>query len=88
MYIILILNIRYKNGVDSISKESLIEAKGQVIKALPNTEFVILLESGQEVIGYLSGRLRKNYIRILEGDIVDIELSPYNLKSGRITFRY
>lgn len=70
-----------------MSKEDLIEAEGVVIEVLPNTRFRIRLTNGHEIIAYLSGKLRKNYIKILEGDTVRVEISPYDLTKGRIVWR-
>lgn len=61
---------------------------GIVEEALPNTMFRVRLENGQTILGYLSGKMRKNYIRVLLGDKVRVELSPYDLERGRITYRY
>jgi translation initiation factor IF-1 len=69
------------------SKEK-IQVTGTVIEALPNTQFLVELDNGHEVLAYLSGKMRKNYIRILLGDRVDVELSPYDLERGRIIYRY
>lgn len=65
-----------------------IEVEGTVIEALPGMMFRVELENGQEVLAYLSGKMRKYYIRILLGDRVRVELSPYDLEKGRITYRY
>ena len=62
--------------------------EGLVIEALPGTQFKVRLESGHEVLAYLSGKMRKFYIRILLGDRVKVEMSPYDLSRGRITFRH
>lgn len=62
--------------------------QGTVTEVLPDTNFRVKLENGHEVLAYISGRMRKNYIRILEGDRVTIELSPYDLRRGRITYRF
>lgn len=62
--------------------------EGTVIEALPGTQFKVRLESGHEVLAYLSGKMRKFYIRILLGDRVKVEMSPYDLTRGRITFRH
>lgn len=62
--------------------------KGTVIKALPGTVFLVELENGHQVRTYLSGKIRKNKIRILEGDRVDVEISVYNLEEGRIIYRH
>ncbi|MFQ3534654.1 MAG: translation initiation factor IF-1 [Aggregatilineales bacterium] len=68
--------------------ESKIEVEGEVIETLPNATFRVLLDNGHEVMAYLSGKMRKNFIRILLGDRVRVELSEYDLKRGRITYRY
>ena len=65
-----------------------IEMAGTVKEVLPDTNFRVQLENGHEVLAYISGRMRKNYIRILEGDRVTVELSPYDLRRGRITYRF
>jgi translation initiation factor IF-1 len=64
-----------------------IEVSGTIIEAMPNAMFRVKLESGQEVLAHVSGKIRKNFIRILLGDKVTVELSPYDLSRGRITFR-
>jgi len=69
-------------------EDSKIEVEGNVIEALPNATFKVSLDSGHEVLAYLSGRMRKYYIRILLGDRVKVELSEYDLKRGRITYRF
>lgn len=68
-------------------KEELIEAEGTVIEALPNAMFRVQLENGHLVLAHVSGKMRMNFIRILPGDKVKLELSPYDLSRGRITFR-
>jgi len=68
-------------------KEDLIEVEGTVVEALPNTMFRVTIQEGHTVLAHLGGKLRKNYIRILPGDKVKLELSPYDLTRGRITFR-
>lgn len=70
-----------------MSKEDVIEAEGKVIEVLPNTNFKVELTNGHVIVAYLSGKLRKNYIKILEGDAVKVELSPYDLTKGRIVWR-
>jgi translation initiation factor IF-1 len=65
-----------------------IAVEGRIIEALPNAMFKVELENGHEVLGHLGGRMRKNYIRVLPGDRVVVELSPYDLTRGRITFRH
>ncbi|MCM8792227.1 MAG: translation initiation factor IF-1 [Candidatus Omnitrophica bacterium] len=68
-------------------KEELIQTEGTVIDTLPNTTFRVRLDSGHEVIAHLSGRLRLNFIKIIKGDRVKLELSPYDLSRGRIIYR-
>ena len=68
-------------------KEEKIEAEGEVVEALPSTMFRVELDSGHQILATISGKMRKNYIRILPGDRVKVELSPYDLTRGRITFR-
>ena len=68
-------------------KEEPIKAKGVVLEALPNAVFRVELEGGHKVLAHVSGKMRMNFIRILPGDKVDLELSPYDLTKGRITYR-
>ncbi|MFP6795826.1 MAG: translation initiation factor IF-1 [Pseudomonadales bacterium] len=68
-------------------KEEQIEMDGTVIDTLPNTMFKVELDNGHVVTAHISGKMRKNYIRILTGDVVKVELTPYDLSKGRITFR-
>ena len=70
-----------------MAKEDVIEMEGVVTETLPNTMFRVELESGHVVTAHISGRMRKHYIRILTGDTVTVELTPYDLSKGRITFR-
>ena len=70
-----------------MSKEDIIEVEGIVIEALPNTNFKVELENGHQILAHISGKLRMNYIKILPGDKVKVELSPYDLNRGRITWR-
>lgn len=70
-----------------MSKEDSIELDGEVIDTLPNTLFKVKLENDHVVIAHISGKMRKNYIRILTGDKVKVEMSPYDLSKGRITYR-
>ena len=70
-----------------MAREDLIEVKGVVVETLPNTVFRVELENGHEVTAHLSGKLRQHYIKILTGDHVTLELSPYDLTKGRITWR-
>lgn len=71
-----------------MAKEESIEVMGEVLEALPNAMFKVELENGHEILGHISGKMRKHYIRILPGDKVKVELSPYDLSRGRIVFRY
>ena len=70
-----------------MAKEELIEMEGRVIETLPNTTFRVQLENGHIITAHISGRMRKNYIRILTGDKVTVQVSPYDLSKGRITYR-
>lgn len=70
-----------------MAKEDQIQMSGTVIDTLPNTMFRVELENGHVVIAHISGKMRKNYIKILTGDTVKVELTPYDLTKGRITFR-
>ncbi len=70
-----------------MAKEDVIEMEGTVKDVLPNTMFRVELDNGHEVLAHISGRMRKHYIRILEGDRVKVELTPYDLTRGRIVFR-
>ena len=70
-----------------MAKEDIIEVTGKVIEALPNTNFKVELENGHQILAHISGKLRMNYIKILPGDKVKVELSPYDLSKGRIIWR-
>lgn len=70
-----------------MAKEDVIEVEGTVIETLPNTNFKVKLDNGHELLAHISGKLRMNYIKILPGDKVRVELSPYDLSRGRITWR-
>ena len=70
-----------------MAKEDAIEVEGTVKEPLPNAMFKVMLENGHEVLAHISGRMRKNFIKILPGDRVKVELSPYDLTRGRITYR-
>ena len=74
-----------ENG--GMSKEDVIEIEGIVVEKLPNAMFKVELENGHQVLAHISGKLRKNFIRILPGDKVTMEMSPYDLTKGRITWR-
>ncbi len=71
-----------------MAKEEKIEFEGTVVEALPNTEFLVELENGHKVKAHVSGKIRMYYIRILPGDKVTVEMSPYDLTRGRITYRH
>jgi translation initiation factor IF-1 len=71
-----------------LAKEDVIEVEGTIMEALPNTQFRVELDNGHNVLAHISGRMRMNYIRILPGDKVKVELSPYDLDRGRITYRF
>lgn len=70
-----------------MTKEDVIQMQGEVIETLPNATFKVKLESGHEVIGHISGKMRMHYIRILPGDSVTVEMTPYDLTRARIVFR-
>ncbi|MEE4174002.1 MAG: translation initiation factor IF-1 [Xanthomonadales bacterium] len=70
-----------------MAKEDVIEMEGKVLETLPNTMFRVELDNGHIVTAHISGRMRKNYIRILMGDKVKVEMTPYDLSKGRITYR-
>ena len=71
-----------------MSKEDQIEMEGKVIETLPNTMFRVQLDNGHIITAHISGKMRKHYIRILTGDRVKVELTPYDLTKGRIVYRY
>ena len=71
-----------------MEKKEAIEVEGTVVEPLPNAMFRVELESGHKVLAHVSGKIRMNFIRILPGDKVKVELSPYDLSRGRITYRY
>ncbi|HLG22777.1 MAG TPA: translation initiation factor IF-1 [Candidatus Manganitrophaceae bacterium] len=71
-----------------MAKEDLIEAQGTIIETLPNAMFRVELENGHRILAHISGKMRMHYIKILPGDKVTIELSPYDLTRGRITYRF
>jgi translation initiation factor IF-1 len=74
-------------GQELMAKEDVIEMDGKVLETLPNTMFRVELDNGHIVTAHISGRMRKHYIRILTGDKVKVELTPYDLTKGRITYR-
>ena len=69
-------------------KEAAIEVDGEITETLPNANFRVKLENGHEVLAHVSGKMRMHYIKLLPGDKVKLEMSPYDLSKGRITFRY
>ncbi|CAC8771100.1 Translation initiation factor IF-1 [Staphylococcus aureus] len=71
-----------------MAKQDVIELEGTVLDTLPNGMFKVELENGHEILAHVSGKIRMNYIRILPGDKVTVEMSPYDLTRGRITYRY
>ncbi|HEX7123523.1 MAG TPA: translation initiation factor IF-1 [Gemmatimonadaceae bacterium] len=71
-----------------MSKDGVIQVTGTIVEPLPNAMFRVSLDNGHEVLAYVSGKIRTNFIKILPGDKVAVELSPYDLSRGRITYRY
>jgi len=79
---------RLLNKANPMSKEDLIEMRGVVAEVLPDSRFRVTLDNGHVVVAYTGGKMRKHHIRILAGDNVSLEMSPYDLTKGRITFRH
>jgi translation initiation factor IF-1 len=77
-----------KNKEKGVSKEEGIQIEGSVVETLPNAMFKVELDNGHQVLAHISGKMRMNYIRILPGDRVLVELSPYDLTRGRVVYRY
>lgn len=71
-----------------MAKDNVIEVEGKVVETLPNAMFRVELENGHEILAHVSGKIRMHYIRILRGDKVTVEMSPYDLTKGRITYRF
>jgi translation initiation factor IF-1 len=71
-----------------VAQKEVIKMRGKVVESLPNTQFKIELENGLSIIAHISGKMRKNYIRLVPGDMVDVEMTPYDLTKGRITYRH
>ena len=71
-----------------MAKQEAIKVDGVISEILPNTNFKVKLENGHEILAHISGKMRMNYIKILPGDRVKVEMSPYDLSKGRITYRY
>ena len=80
--------MRERDDTQNVAKKDAIEVEGTVLEPLPNTMFAVELENGHRVLAHISGKLRMNFIRILPGDRVRVELSPYDLTRGRITVSY
>ena len=81
-----IFNSRIKTNEEKMSKD-VIELEGTILEAMPNAMFRVKLENDHEILAHISGKIRKNFIRILPGDKVKVEMTPYDLSRGRITFR-
>jgi len=79
---------RFTRDNPDMAKEELIEMRGKVAEVLPDARYRVTLDNGHQMVAYTSGKMRKNHIRILAGDNVSLELSPYDLTKGRITFRH
>ena len=77
----------YKEVIPRLAKQDLIEMEGTVMESLPNAMFRVDLDNGFNVLAHISGKIRRNYIKILPGDRVKVELTPYDLTNGRITYR-
>src|SRR5690625_2053335 len=82
------LRLKQGKGTQTMSKDEVIEVEGVVTETLPNAMFHVELENGHTVLAHVSGKIRMHFIRILPGDKVTVELSPYDLTKGRITYRY
>ena len=76
------------SGLDWMAKEDLIEFQGTVVELLPNAMFLVNLDNDHEILAHTAGKMRKHRIRVLAGDRVTVEMTPYDLTKGRITFRY
>jgi translation initiation factor IF-1 len=70
------------------SQKEVIKLTGKIVKALPNTQFDVELENGHKIVAHISGKMRKNFIKLVAGDKVEVELTPYDLTKGRISFRH
>ncbi|OGU60560.1 MAG: translation initiation factor IF-1 [Ignavibacteria bacterium GWF2_33_9] len=71
-----------------MAKQDLIKVDGVIDEVLPNTQFIVTLENGHKILAHISGKMRMNFIKILQGDKVTVEISPYDLSKGRIIYRY
>jgi len=76
-----------RSGEIRVAKEEPIRTEGRIVEALPNTQFMVELESGHRILAHIAGKMRKNFIRIVPGDRVTIEITPYDLSKGRIVYR-
>jgi len=81
------MRYQVQKEVDPVAKEDVIELEGKVVEVLPNAMFQVELQNGHRILAHISGKLRMNFIKILVGDRVTVELSPYDLTRGRITWR-
>ena len=81
-----VVRVDSRNYEDNMSKD-VIEIEGTILESMPNAMFRVELENGHEILAHISGKIRKNFIRILPGDKVKVEMTPYDLSKGRITFR-
>lgn len=70
-----------------MAQKEVIKLEGKIVEALPNTQFKVELQNGHTIIAHISGKMRKHYIRLVQGDRVEVELTPYDLSKGRISFR-
>ena len=82
------MTLIYGRVINTMSKDDVIEVEGTVTETLPNAMFNVELENGHTILAHVSGKIRMHFIRILPGDKVTVELSPYDLTKGRITYRY
>ena len=82
-----ILSCLVKAEIEENMAKDVIEIEGKILESMPNAMFRVELENGHEILAHISGKIRKNFIRILPGDRVKVEMTPYDLSKGRITFR-
>jgi translation initiation factor IF-1 len=82
------ITTKSNKGANNLAKEESIEIEGVILEALPNAQFKVKLENSLEVLAHVSGKIRMHYIRILPGDKVKVQISPYDITKGRITYRY
>ena len=86
-YNAIILHCKKVAEIEEIMAKDVIEIEGKILESMPNAMFRVELENGHEILAHISGKIRKNFIRILPGDRVKVEMTPYDLSKGRITFR-